>query len=147
MKDLFLVFFCTLFILGCGTHNLREFKPIVKTEKSITVPPGGFMLTGAIKDSLKRDNWVLYVDTAHVVHKGESGPTVNITSKEAFKTRYRLRVEYQQFDICIPGGHDNPALYYDVAITDNSDESEVMNFSGRGCQSAIVEKFNEWLKK
>jgi len=145
MKRFIIIFICAIFIIGCVSHNLRSYKPLVKNEKSITVPPGGLMLIGAIKDVLQKNNWVLYVDKAQTVHKGEINPSVNVTSKEVFKTRYRLNIKFQQYDVCIPGGRDNPALFYDIAITDNNDDAEVMSLSGQGCQRHIVEKFEEWL--
>jgi hypothetical protein len=145
MKRFLIMSICVAFLFGCGTHNLRAYKPLIKSEHSITVPPGGHALTGAIKDLLKKNNWTLYVDSENVMYQGESAPSIKITSKETFKTRYRLLVKSNQYDVCIPGGSDNPAVYYDISIVDNIDGDEVMNLSGQGCQSHIVEKFDKWL--
>lgn len=87
MKVRYLLFLICIFILiGCGTHNLRVYKPLIKNERSITVPPGGHALTGAIKDLLKKNNWTLYVDSENIMHEGKADKTVKITSKETFKS-------------------------------------------------------------
>lgn len=147
MKVRYLLFLICIFILiGCGTHNLRVYKPLIKNERSITVPPGGHALTGAIKDLLKKNNWTLYVDSENIMHEGEADKTVKITSKETFKTRYRLMVTSSVYDVCIPSISYNPAISYDLSIVDNIEGDEVMSLSGRGCQSHVIDKVEEWLK-
>lgn len=147
MKVRYLLFLICIFILsGCGTHNLRAYKPLIKNERSITVPPGGHALTGAIKDLLKKNNWTLYVDSKNTMLQGETSPTVKITSKETFKTRYRLMASSRVYDSCSLLGENNPAISYDISIVDTIDGDEVMNLSGRGCQSHVIEKLEEWLK-
>ena len=143
MKKILIMLFCVAFLFGCGTHNLRAYKPLIKSERSITVPPGGRALTGAIKDLLKKNNWTLFIDTETVIHEGHEVPSFKITSKKTLKTRYELLVSFSQFDTCIPRG--DPAIAYDISIIDNTDSEEVMNLSGEGCQSHVIEKFEEWL--
>jgi len=146
MKVRYLLFLICIFILiGCGTHNLRVYKPLIKNERSITVPPGGHALTGAIKDLLKKNNWTLYVDSENIMHEGKADKTVKITSKETFKSRYRLMASSHVYDTCSLIS-DNPAISYDISIVDNISGDEVMNLSGRGCQSHVIEKLEEWLK-
>ncbi len=148
MKVRYLLFLICIFILiGCGTHNLRVYKQILPNEHSITVPPGGHALTGALKDLLKLDKWTLYVDTQTASYEGNKEPSISITSKRTLKTRYELIVTYSQYDICVPSVQYNPAINYDISIIDNIDGDEVMNLSGRGCQSHVIEEFEKWLNQ
>ena len=130
-----------LFISGCHSYNLREYKPL-DGEKSITVPAGGKLLLGALKDSLKKNGWTLYVTRGPDVYRGQSDGSGAVVHGQTYRTRYNLSYSYRQYDWCMMG---DPALSYDISIVDTRDGDEVMTLSGKGCQSWVIDKFEEWL--
>lgn len=130
-----------LLLVGCGTHNLRTYKPLVIKEKSMTVPAGSLYLKGTLKDVLRKNGWRLYVDTDTIGNEKETSKKV--ISKKQIKSRYQMFVSYQIRDICLDG---TTSGWYDISIIDNDNEEEVMSLSGAGCESAIASTFEDWLK-
>jgi hypothetical protein len=141
IKNLFLLV-CATFLLSCGTHNLRTYKPLVKSEHSITVPAGGLYLNGKIKDVLTKNGWKLFIDTDTRAFEGDSDPAVKLTGKRKIKTKYQLFVYFNKRDVCFDG---TAFGRYDISIIDNDNEEEVMTQSGVGCESIIVKHFEKWL--
>ena len=129
-------------LLSCGTHNLRTYKPLVKSEHSITVPAGGLYLNGGLKDVLIKNGWKLFIDTDTMGLEGDKEPSVKLTGKRKIKSKYQLFVYFNKRDVCL----DNTAFgRYDISIIDNDNEEEVMTLSGVGCESAIIKHFEKWL--
>jgi len=129
-------------LLSCGTHNLRTYKPLVKSEHSITVPAGGLYLNGGLKDVLIKNGWKLFIDTDTMGLEGDKEPSVKLTGKRKIKSKYQLFVYFNKRDVCL----DNTAFgRYDISIIDNDNEEEVMTLSGVGCESEIVKHFEKWL--
>jgi hypothetical protein len=106
-----------LALSACASSELRTYASIDRTDKSMTVPPGGSGLVGSLKDALKTNGWHLSVDR---------GPDIMIISE-------------RWLDVCLPNLQD--MLRYDISIVDNDAGSEVFTLSGRDCEDAIVEQF------
>jgi hypothetical protein len=141
MKKL-LVAFLALLLLGCYSLQIREYRPIDLSEKSIMLPPGGSYLLGAIKDVIAKNGWKIFIYRGPVVTQKGASEDLAI---DTFKSKYRLALTWSHIDYCI--GIDRGALYlYDISVIDNEFGDEVMTMSGRGCESDIVEAFERWLQ-
>ena len=139
MKPLLAVFLTSAVLLtGCMTYRVRTFDTVDASNKTITVPPGGG-LTGAIKDVLAQDGWKITVYRGPEVTQGTLGETTRLETGRTFTTRYTLFLKWNQYDVCVP--RFDPAYNYDISLVDNSNGSEVLTVSGRGCEGGIVDKF------
>ena len=133
-----------LLLSACvGSYRVRTYGPVDLTTRTVTVPPGGG-LTGALKDALVNGEWRLATDRGPQITRGTAGEQTQLEQIATFRTRYRLLVTWQQFDVCIAGFE--PALNYDITLIDNDSGTEVLNMSGRGCESVIVRKWMEALE-
>lgn len=132
-----LCFFVVIFLIGCGIHNLRTYKPLVTGDKTMTVPAGGLYLTGSLKDTLTKNGWRLYVDTDTIGNEKESSH--KSTSKKKLRSRYELFVNSQRMAA-------DGWTQYDISVIDNDKEEEIMSLSGAGFESEITSKFEDWLK-
>jgi len=132
-------------LTGCVSYNPQIYQPIDRAEKTITVPTGSAGLTGQLKRALADDGWKLSVRRGPRVTEGTVGEKTKVEQYDTFKTRYELRVSWNQFDVCIRDF--SPAIYYDLSVIDNKTGEESVTMGGRGCESGVVEKFIEALKK
>ena len=132
------VLWVCLSLSACATYNVRQFQLVDQTQKTITVPAGGHGLLGAIKDALRADGWKMSVDRGPIVTEGQIGTDTRLQQYDTFNTRYRLLVRGRQFDICL---NLDPALVYDISLTDNLNGQEVLTMSGRGCEGTIAKEF------
>ncbi len=85
---------------ACGSYRVRTYGPVDLTTRTVTVPPGGG-LTGALKDALAQRGWRLATDRGPQVTRGTTGEQTQLEQFATFRTRYRLLVAWQQFDVCI----------------------------------------------
>jgi hypothetical protein len=128
-----------LALSACASSELRTYASIDRTDKSMTVPPGGSGLVGSLKDALKTNGWHLSVDRGPDITVGSLSEKVNLQQADTFNTRYRLIISERWLDVCLPNLQD--MLRYDISIVDNDAGSEVFTLSGRDCEDAIVEQF------
>lgn len=135
--------FISLFILLSGCSTLTGFGHIDKKEKTITMPPGAG-LTADLRSTLKRNGWKTMVDGGPSKTTGEIGQNVNLSHYDTFNTRYRLSLNFNQYDVCIP--MFDPAYRFNISLVDNKSGEEVMNYGGSSCRNKIVRKFEAWLK-
>lgn len=141
------IFSATLLVVlslaGCMSYDIRRYGSIDPQERSVTVPPGSLLLTGALKDVLQAEGWRLVIDRGPTVTEGTVGDSTRLQSYGTFNTRYRLLTSSVRYDLCLNG---SPAIHYDVAFIDNRSGSEVFTLSGRGCQSIVAERFRSALR-
>jgi hypothetical protein len=133
----------TLVLASCAT-NVQQYAQIDLSERSITVPPGGSGLTGAIKNRLSASGWRMVVDAGPIMTKGTVGDSkVQLATSDTFNSRYRLALRWEQFDLCL---NFQPLLRFDISVIDNKTGAEVMTMSGNDCQSTIADQFIAQLK-
>lgn len=129
-------------LASCVT-NVQQYAPLDLSDRSITVPPGGSGLTGAIKSRLSESGWRMLVDAGPTMTKGTVGKEVELATSGTFNSRYRLALRWEQFDLCL---NLQPMLRFDVSVIDNKTGAEVMTMSGTDCQSTIADRFIAQLK-
>ena len=99
------------FLSGCATINFQRYSDIDLSEKTVTVPLGGGGLAGDLKKTLQESGWKLFVDKGPDVVEGAMGERTKLEAYNTFNTRYRLRVESNQTDICLDA---SPTIKYDI---------------------------------
>jgi hypothetical protein len=124
-----------------SASDLRRYSDFDMTEKTMTVPAGGGLIAD-LKDVLKQDGWKLAIDRGPNIIEG--GTNSQLKEFNTFKTRYRLMVRYNQFDVCI--GHFDPAENYNISLVDNNTGEEVMAMAGRACQGQIIDRFKKFIE-
>ena len=132
-----------LLLAGCLTYNVNTFESVDLTEKTITVPPGGG-LTGSIKQALTRDGWRVIVREGPEVTRGQLGEQTRLEKQKTVTTRYVMILRWRQFDTCVP--RFDGAYNYDISVMDARSGSEVLTFSGQGCETKIVNKLMDALQ-
>jgi hypothetical protein len=132
----------TFTLCGCITHDVQRYAAIDSTEKTVTVPAGSKGLKGALKKALAEMGWRLAVDRGPSVVEGDLGEKTRLESYDTFNTRYRLREESSQIDVCF---NLQPLYEYDITFIDNKAGSEVFTIEGRGCEGGVIAKLREAL--
>ncbi|MDY0882329.1 hypothetical protein ACFPL7_22330 [Dongia soli] len=140
-KFILLAALCSL-LSGCVSANMHTYGTPDRSERSVTVPPGGG-LTAEIKEVFKRNGWTMVVDRGPQVTSGSLGSDTHLEKYDTFNTRYRLMLDYSQFDICL--GHMDGAYNYNMSFVDNKTGEELMAMGGRACQSQILDKLQQFL--
>lgn len=136
------ILIAALLVSGCLSSQVRTFDTVDRSDKTITVPPGGG-LTGAVKDTLAADGWKITVYRGPGVTQGTMGEKTNLEQGRKFTTRYTLFLKWNQFDTCVP--RFDAAYDYDISLVDNSNGSEIMTLTGRDCEGRIMDKFRKAL--
>jgi hypothetical protein len=131
-----------LLVSGCLSSQVRTFDTVDRSDRTITVPPGGG-LTGAIKETLVADGWKITVIRGPEVTQGTMGDKTHLEQGRKFTTRYTLFLKWSQFDTCVP--RFDAAYTYDISLVDNSNGSEIMTLTGRDCEGRIMDKFRKAL--
>lgn len=127
-----------LALAGCVSTKVQSYGTVDQTEKTITVPTGGFGLTGKIKSKLTSDGWILAVYQGPTLTTGSAGQNTSLSTSDTFNTRYRLLIDWEQFDLCI---NLQAAVAYDISLIDNKTGSEVVTMSGAGCADDVASQF------
>lgn len=147
-----------LFILFTATacsglySNVQNYGLFDKSQKSITVPPGGSSLNGYIKRELYGHGWILKVDTGAekiegVFGAGAVNKNVDLNKYTTYKTKYRLEMASRQEDMCVSFTRMTPLFSYNLSIIDNTSGDEVLVIDGYDCQDNIIETFQDALDK
>lgn len=133
-----------LLLLISSCASITGFSTIDNTAKTITMPPGAG-LTSDIKVMLRKNNWKTMVDQGPSKTTGTSGQNISLDHYDTFHTRYRMYVDYNQYDVCFP--KFDPAYNFNLAIVDNQSGEEVMNYGGQACRNQIIKNLEIWLKE
>ena len=127
-------------LAGCASTDIQSYDSIDGTSKTVTVPSGGYGLTGGIKKALSDRGWKLVVDRGPSVTEGSIGENTQIKQYDSFKTRYRLSVfSYPTTDGCITLN----TIGFDISFVDNQTGSEVFTMAGLGCEKDAIEDFGK----
>ena len=144
MQRLIALVILVVILAACATYDVQTYARIEQSSKTITVPAGSQGLTGKIKQALVNDGWKLSVYSGPTISEGAIGEKTRIEQYDTFNTRYRLLVTSRQFDVCL---NFSAAIRYDISVVDNKSGSEVFTLSGSGCESTVVEKFMQSIRR
>ena len=138
-----LVALATLCLASCAPYKVVVLAPLDRSDKTITIAAGAAGLKGPIKETLRREGWKIRTDAGPTKTTGAVGADVDLQTSSTFRTRYRMAIDSDRIDTCIPSG----ALYvFELAIIDNDSGDEIMTMDGRECEGRIVEDFLAWLR-
>lgn len=143
MKMICLLTVFIAFLTGCQTSNVQKYSEFSSSDKSITVPSGGFALLGPVKSALRENGWKLVVKKGPKVTEGSLGKKVRLEEYDTFSTRYTLTLWDRQVDLNVKFEW---VYNYDLSIIDNKTGEEILNISGMDSASNLVKKLNEALK-
>lgn len=121
-------------LCGCFSHNVHVYGAIDPTNKTMTVPTGGY-LTGAIKHALASDGWMLTTSRGPDMTEGRMGSDTRLQQFQSFNTRYVLNIWWHKMLDAYP------RYNYNISVVDTRTGSEVLTMSGNGPESDIVKRF------
>ncbi len=127
-----------LSVSACQATNVSQYAEIDSSNKTVTMPAGNRGLLGRLKNGLSERGWKFTFDRGPDRVTGTNKDSVDLESYNTFNTRYRMIVDWNQFDICI---NLQPAIYYDIVLIDNQTGSEVVALSGRECEAQAAREF------
>jgi len=145
MKRILLSLLVLSILSGCTPYQLTVITPLDTADRTITIPPGAFGLKGPIKNTLREEGWKIMTDAGPIQTTGKTGQVLDMETKATFRSRYRMIVESNQIDLCVP--LFDPLYFFGISIIDNNTGNEIMTMAGRGCEHSIIEDFRAWLKK
>jgi len=121
-------------LYGCFSHNVHVYSSIDPTNKTMTVPTGGY-LTGALKQALISDGWRLSTSRGPDVTEGRLGTDTRLEQYQSFNTRYSMTIWWHKVvDVY-------PRYNYSISVVDTRNGTEVLTMSGNGPESDIVKRF------
>jgi hypothetical protein len=141
MKKIFLLI-VVIALSGCSHIDVQHYGTMDLSDKTMTVPPGSKWLIGELKKSLVSSGWELSIYDGAATTSGTAGAMVELKHTKAFNARYRLTVAATWYNQCMD--YTN-AVNFDLSVIDNNKGKEVFTMSGNGCESDIVEAFNNAL--
>ncbi|MGB9154003.1 MAG: hypothetical protein WCD70_13065, partial [Alphaproteobacteria bacterium] len=127
-SHIILALVCCFILNGCMSADLRQYGSFDPKDKTLTVPAGGGFISD-VKDVFKKDGWTLVIDRGPQIEEGHVGQDIHIQKYGTFKTRYRLMLSYNQYDVCL--GMFDPAYNYNLSMVDNKSGEEVIAMGGR----------------
>lgn len=143
MRKTVTVLAIAVLMTGCMSSEVQKYGSVETDAKTITVPPGSGGILGGIKRVLAENGWRMSISRGPTVTEGTVGSRTRLETTDTFNTRYRLAVNWRQFDLCIIGGG---AYFFDISIIDNRTGSELLTMSGRDCETPIIRKFSEAIR-
>jgi hypothetical protein len=139
----FTALFVFLFCSACS-YSLEIPNSFDKTKGSVLVGRGGYNMNLAVKDALTRRGYDLIVGKNPKNDLFSDSADFDVVEYDANKVRYIVKVK-EKSEIfapitCVFGGFYR--WRFNVSISDNKTQKEILAWSGRGCADNMIHQLN-----
>lgn len=110
-----------LLICGCAHADLTVLKKVNQSEKIALIATGTYGVLGPLKTILRKNGWVLIVDSGAEKTLGKIGSETDLTTTHERHPFYRFRVFQRERDEC---------SRYEIVLIDNRTGQEISFIKG-----------------